>query len=703
MASGHPPDYEALFRQEQQRRRQAEERVQLTTFDEYIENCHVLLSVPLRVGKPSRSTKGNIPPPTRKYCPTRFRAWSDFEEQQVKVFSIVRRYLEPTHDERRQFTSLLVLEDLSRRVSGRSISSEKDLEVYACRTVEEHVQDIVRALCRLPEARAKLQLDDGIRFDNHANDFDEDEDEDEEQGQVADTPVGRPDQFCIHRHGEENSLLMTVEYKPPHKLSIETLCAGLRPMDFWREAVNVQTVPTDENEKLAYNAIQLAGSAVVQEYHVMIQEGLTYSYLYTGEALVFLNVPESDPSTLRYHLCVPNKDIEASGPNGFLKPMTAIARVLCLCLMSCQHPLRSNVWRNATSKNLHTWASSFVSVLDQISDEELKKTPPGSEYIPSSPLSSSPAPAPERLTRRTETHCTPAPTTHQDLTDSSDSDLPPATSERRHNRKRKTSDMTSSPPSSRLPPSQRNAPTRESRQRKATAAFCTQKCLLGLQRGGALDHSCPNVAEHRHGQDTVDHLINAPRVVQLLEQQLSQDPDHLCAPHGEHGAYAAPFKITLASYGYTMIGKGTTSKRWKEVSCEAVIYKHLYLVQGSVVPVFLGNINLAQPYFLHATGSIQHFLLMAWGGKTLSFEEMSTRRKEISRCKAKIQGLGVLHGDWRSHNLLWNEELRRVLAIDFHRSQISLEHPRIESLKRNGASETSGSPTKRQQLSIASV
>lgn len=69
--SAKSPDYKALFEQaeesrrraeeRQQReadlRRRAEERNQATTFDEYIDACHTLLSARLQVGHSSRSTK----------------------------------------------------------------------------------------------------------------------------------------------------------------------------------------------------------------------------------------------------------------------------------------------------------------------------------------------------------------------------------------------------------------------------------------------------------------------------------------------------------------------------------------------------------------------------------------------------------------------------------------------------------------------
>lgn len=131
-------------------------------------------------------------------------------------------------------------------------------------------------------------LGDGIWFDNHTNALTESQAElDANHPPILRRP--RPDQFCIHRvDGSTNSLLLTVEYKPPQKLSVETLRAGLRPMELWEEMVKCNTVPTDPAEKLKYNAERLVDSAMVQAYDVMIEEGRADAILTNGLARVLL-------------------------------------------------------------------------------------------------------------------------------------------------------------------------------------------------------------------------------------------------------------------------------------------------------------------------------------------------------------------------------------------------------------------------------
>jgi hypothetical protein len=208
-------------------------------------------------------------------------------------------------------------------------------------------------------------------------------------------------------------------------------------------------------------------------------------------------------------------------------------------------------------------------------------------------------------------------------------------------------------------------------QRKNTASlFCTQRCLLGLQQDRPLDAACPNVSEHRRGQQTDRHLVTAPEMVHILKQQLDKDVDHHCEPFGSCGASGAPFKLRCASYGYTFVGKGTTSRLWSTVAREEQFYQILGSAQGSAVTVFLGALDMAQSYFLHGAGEIQHMLLMAWAGEPLTQSQWGNERNAVKRSHAKIWELGVLHGDVRRPNTLWNSELNRVLIIDFHKSKL---------------------------------
>jgi hypothetical protein len=206
---------------------------------------------------------------------------------------------------------------------------------------------------------------------------------------------------------------------------------------------------------------------------------------------------------------------------------------------------------------------------------------------------------------------------------------------------------------------------------------------LGLQQGGAVDPLCPNAKLHISGSETDKHPVDAATLVQMLKEQLDKDLDHNFTPMGFRGSFSAAFKVTSATYGYTIVGKATTSRRWKEVSHEADVYRILQDAQGSAIPVFLGAINLVDVYFLHGAGDIRHMLLMGWGGEDLShLEPEKWPLRAIKRSLKEIHSLGVLHQDIRRENILWNAELNRALIIDFHQCAL-VQRPMPGSLKRS--------------------
>jgi hypothetical protein len=86
---------------------------------------------------------------------------------------------------------------------------------------------------------------------------------------------------------------MVIEYKPPHKLLVYNLRAGLlqadsRLMDLLEDVINRPTIPTNLEEKFIYHLEWLVAAALTQTYSYIVENGLKYSYLTTREVYVFL-------------------------------------------------------------------------------------------------------------------------------------------------------------------------------------------------------------------------------------------------------------------------------------------------------------------------------------------------------------------------------------------------------------------------------
>jgi hypothetical protein len=91
-------------------------------------------------------------------------------------------------------------------------------------------------------------------------------------------------------------------------------------------------------EKLQYNADKLAAAVATQTFHTMIESGLEYGYITTGEAYVFLQVREDEPQTLYYHVSIPGEHGQLSHSH------TAVSQVMSICLLAVQSSQRNQVW-----------------------------------------------------------------------------------------------------------------------------------------------------------------------------------------------------------------------------------------------------------------------------------------------------------------------------------------------------------------------
>ncbi|KID81654.1 hypothetical protein MGU_11007 [Metarhizium guizhouense ARSEF 977] len=620
MSDSDVPDYKELFEQEKRRRQEEEtlrkheealrkqaedsgrrerERNRKTTFEELLRS---------------------IPIPTGKYCPTRLELWEDCPALHQEVYSSVCRYLQSENEEvPRLFPSLIEIEGLANRFVSRPISSEQELELYQRIAVEDHVRDIITELCKIPAAREEFGLGDGIFFDNHTNSLNRVDSIGAAVSQSSSIHHPRPDRFFMHRVDSETTVPLTSgESKPPHKLSMATIRLGLRPMDLWEHMVRSRKMPTDPTERLKYNAQRLVCSAMVQQYHVMIQTGQAVGYLTNGFCDIALWIPHDDPATLCYRLCDPTREIGGADLN-ILEPKTAIARRLCLCLVSCRHSIRSQDWRNAARKRLPLWQTSFDQIRSEIPKDDLTYdilhsdgTEPDHGDVCIRDL--------KKLARRRLLDIAQTLQTRQDLT--------------RIQQHQGESEALA-----------KSNPLHPRNQHPVNGAT---RVILAAMEGGILDDKCPNVKHHRQGLDDSKHPIDADRLVHLLKKQLDENLDRNCTPFGHYGQAGAPFKVTCATYGYTVVGKGTTSDWWAEVAREATFYQILRKAQASATPVFLGIVDLAEIYFLHdreEIREIRHMLIMGWGGENPKQTEMYSEVlwQQIMRLSREIESLGVIH------------------------------------------------------------
>lgn len=256
----------------------------------------------------------------------------------------------------------------------------------------------------------------------------------------------------------------------------------------------------------------------------MVSAGLEYGYVCTGEAYVFLQVPE-DPTTVHYYLSVPNRDVgertgwsdDAASSTSNCLHLTAMGQVLAFALQAFQSRPRSQHWRAKAQESLKTWEFSFEEISDRAPGND--KTPSHDCPIPNNELFRvSSVSVRQNLALQDQTRFG---TVSPDHTKDDESNLGNINLERTS---RKSPAPTRDSPESQRNYEQRHQGTKLSdaeREKQRTRAFCTPNCLLGLVNGGELDSGCPNVDEH----GTSVHRIDKPAFLALMHQQLSRTLD----------------------------------------------------------------------------------------------------------------------------------------------------------------------------------
>ncbi|KAF7879510.1 hypothetical protein EAF04_000706 [Stromatinia cepivora] len=684
-----------LVEQERQRADEKDKSLRKTTLSEYLDLCHTHLfqSISVQTNK-ALTTQGGITNPKGKLCPNNLRPWDDFLRIQQTTHQ--RLKLAYQSSDERIFESSHFIEVLGQRVASHSISSEAHLAVLQKETIEVPVTAIIQHLQSIDSIRNEFNVNSGIQFDNHPNGL---SDTGEEVAQrIRSSPPSTPhrsipplsglraDQICVYTHENGDpalrKLAFVVEYKAPHKLSLASLRFGLREMDI-KSIINAPCIPTakimdknqqeiDNPEHFKYHADLLVASVIAQTFSYMIQGGVQYGYITTGEAFVFLHIQAEDPGTLYYHLIEPKNDVtvEKDAEQEFVN-RTAVSQVLAFSLLAMESEPTRQTWRGDAIDLLDTWEVDYEAVLRAI-PESVRKDPPQSTYRGKAYLPVDQFKMVLRKKKRSQSTCrapsTPLNKTDPDLSDDTENehhDTPTRGKAQPTNNKRRPQNRGNRSKNANVP--------QHGAQRRP---FCTQLCLKRLAEGGRLDMFCPNVSGHRvKGLKSNQHQLDRQSFLALLHQQLKRNRDDDCYPMGVQGARGALFKITLTSHGYTVAAKGTVAAFVKDLEHERQVYRRLWRMQGILVPVCLGSIDLAHPYYYDIGVQIVHMMILSWAGERLDgnmvLKHVDQKRLDtlVKQSIEEVHHAGILHGDLRIPNILWNTEIDGIMLIDFERSK----------------------------------
>lgn len=101
-----------------------------------------------------------------------------------------------------------------------------------------------------------------------------------------------------------------------------------------------------------------------------------------------------------------------------------------------------------------------------------------------------------------------------------------------------------------------------------------------------------------------------------------------CMPMYVKGTRGALFKVRLSSHGNTFVAKGMEEHNTHYLKHEEDMYNHLRPLQGTVIPVCLGSVDLKLPYY-YDHGQYTRMLFLSWGGRPI-FSISGTINRDIS-------------------------------------------------------------------------
>lgn len=664
-------------RVEEQRKREEAERAAASAVKqnlvEFLEGCHCLSTRIKVVTEVSAATGGSTTNPTYRLFPQRILPWQQFATFQHEFWDLLPKGSPLWSD--RAYPSAADLDFVGKQIDP--IGSENELRLFQRLTLERRVQEVLERINNDSDLGERLLSNGKVSFENQES-F-----RGEEVTVLGQAMEGlsvdiasdkrprntRADQFCVVR--SRNGIarpVVAIEYKAPHKLTIDEIWTGLRD-EIWPER-DVIDRTDDTYEFLCKN---LMAAVITQLFSYMIDKGVRYGYVCTGEAFIFMCIPD-DPTEVYYSVNVPNRDYTEDQANRLER--TAVSQVLAFIYQALQDEQPDQAWMQAARSRLRRWKVEFIDELQKIPITQ-RKSRDASSYQPSE-WAPSTRRSPIALRRRCRPADAATPTEGSDR-DSEDGDMPSPTPNVQTRSKAAAAAAQRARPSAQSGPgSGRGQPPHAASSRSIPAIerqpYCTHQCLRGLSTGSPIDESCPNAAAH--GGKHISHAA----FIQLLLQQLTIDKGSNadCCAIGVHGSRGALLKICLTSYGYTFVAKGVKAENLEHLENETQIYNRLDCLQGEYVPVCCGRIDINPPFYYEGA-KLRHLLLMSWAGQSLVAlaREETTSSTFVKHCLelanralAVIHQQQVFHGDVMPRNMLYDKEAKKLMIVDFERSKL---------------------------------
>lgn len=123
-------------------------------------------------------------------------------------------------------------------------------------------------------------------------------------------------------------------------------------------------------------------AAVITQFSsYMIDKGVRYGYICTGEVFVFLQIDEDDPACVYYSMNLPREDYLAADQRSQLQ-RTAVAQAFAFIQQATASEPLSQSWMDKAVQSLRRWKVEFIDILKNIPETE-RRSRDTSAYQPS--------------------------------------------------------------------------------------------------------------------------------------------------------------------------------------------------------------------------------------------------------------------------------------------------------------------------------
>ncbi|KAJ5267854.1 hypothetical protein N7478_010662 [Penicillium angulare] len=405
-------------------------------------------------------------------------------------------------------------------------------------------------------------------------------------------------------------------------------------MDLARDFIDL------EGDTFEYHTTRLVAAVITQIFSYMIDSGVQYGYICTGEAFV------NDPNRLH---------------------RTAIGQVLAFTLQPLATEAPHQEWYDAAHDELRTWKVEYIDILRDIPETMRSQSQRTSIYRPSHWKFE-----PKKHNTRSRARCQPGISTlkHSSAegSGSGEDHLSPSTAaaaRSQMSRKKSTrsrSDKNRS--SSRLGKKAGHGPEQND---QSTRAYCTMGCIRGIVNRGPLDTKCPNLQSHLRHSSSHRHSISPANFTRRLHRQLVRNRNEGFEQLHVRGRTGYLLKTTLLTHGYTVVIKATTAEKQHRLQAEVENYDHLTSLQGRQVPVCLGAFKPRIAYWYHGE-TMAHMMILGWSGIRLQHvvndQNFGFFDRERVEALAVLRSHGIIHGDSEWRNMLWDDVGHHLVVVD---------------------------------------